>query len=66
MDIQDDYFDVLCSQLLHQELAEAIATSSDHHELLLPVPLVASPVVESAPIQEVVHIARKAEIEADF
>ena len=66
MDIQDDYLDVLRGQLLHHELAEAIAASSNHHELFLPVPLVARPVIESAPIQEVVHVARKAEIEADL
>ena len=66
MDIQDDDFDVLRGQLLDEELAEAIAASGDDHELLLPVPLIARPVVESTPVQEIVHIAREAQVEADL
>ena len=49
---------------MDEHLANAVATAGDDHELFLPVPAVARPVVESASVEETIQPARKAEVEA--
>lgn len=66
LDIENHDRGILRCEQLHQQGADAITAASDDHDLLLPVPGVALPVVQRALVEEVVRPARQAEVEAYF
>lgn len=63
LDIEDDSFDVLGREMMNEKLSNAIASSGNDDELLLPVPAIPLPVVQRALTQEAIDPARNAPVE---